>query len=102
MNQQSKLPRGTVIGWIAFVVLSLPVIAFAIGVGISEGFNLNRLAVTAIDIATVGFASWLLGFGISRRSKPLIVLASIFILLILVTYAAAISLLIGGLNIKVF
>ncbi|PPD57485.1 hypothetical protein JP09_009150 [Dehalogenimonas etheniformans] len=68
----------------------------------SDGFTLNRLAVAAVDLATIGFASWLLGFGISRRSKLLIVLAAIFILLILVTYAAAISLLIGGLNIKIF
>ncbi|APV44869.1 hypothetical protein Dform_01547 [Dehalogenimonas formicexedens] len=102
MSRFFRSPNGTAIGWIVFTILALPVLAFAIGAGISDGFTLNRAAVAALDLATVGLASWLLGFGISRRSKLLIAFATIFILLISVTYAAAVSLLIGGLHLNIF
>ena len=89
-------------GWIVFAVLSLPILAFAIGVGFSNSFMLSRVVTPTVYLMVVGFASWLLSYGLSKGSIVLVTVASLVVILILVAYAAVISIFVGGLKIKVF
>ncbi len=94
--------RGTVIGWIVFIFLLLPVLIFALGVGFSDGFTAGRVAVALAELAVIVLAAWLLGRGLSRGSRSTVLIAALIILLILVAYGAAVALLIGGLKIQIF
>ena len=94
--------RGVIVGWTAFVVLSLPALFFAIRLGLSEGFNFGKASATVLSEAAIGIVCWALGHGFSRGSPILIIAASVFVTAILIAYGAAISLLVGGLGIKVF
>ncbi len=94
--------HSTIIGWIVFAILSLPILAFALGVGFSDGFEFAKLITATIYLMVVGFASWLLWYGLSKGSATLVIVASLAVILILVAYAAVLSLLVGGLKIKVF
>ncbi len=101
------IPRGlrlhsAIIGWIVFAVLSLPILFFSIRLSFSEGLTFSKIVVAAIEVIMVGLASWFLRYGLSKGSAILVVMASIVLIAILAAYAAAISLLIGGLKIKVF
>ena len=106
-NVVMPLPGGlkshaVAIGWIAFAILVLPILVFAFGLAFSDGFMLDRVAVAAVEIGVVGITSWLLGYGLSRGRVALVIAALILVVLILVVYAAVISLLTGGLKIKIF
>jgi hypothetical protein len=71
-------------------------------VGLSDGFRLSKIATAIIVLAIIGFASWLLGHGLSKGSTILVVVSVLTVILILAAYAAAVSLIVGGLKIKVF
>ena len=101
------IPKGwrshsTAIGWATFIILSLPLLFFAVRIGFAEGFTFGKAIAAAIGITVVGLISWLLDRGLSRRSTILLTVASLLILIILAAYAAAISLLVGGLRIRIF
>ncbi len=94
--------HGTAVGWVVFALLSLPILAFAVGVGFSNGFLLSKVVTAAIYVAVVGLVSWLLSYGLSKGSIVIVAVAFSLVILILVVYAAAVSLLVGGLKIKIF
>lgn len=94
--------RGTLAGWTAFIVLSLPNLFFAIRLGVSEGFNFGKVTLAILGEAVIGVVSWALGQAVSRASWILLIVSSVLVMALLMAYGAAISLLIGGLRIKVF
>ena len=94
--------RGTLVGWTAFVFLSLPNLFFAIRLGVSEGFNVGKVTLAMLGEAVIGAVSWALGHAVSRSSVILLIACSLLLVAMLIAYGAAISLLIGGLRIKVF
>ena len=93
---------GNLVGWIVFVVLLLPILIFLNKVGTIDGFTPERLAVAAGEAAVVALAAWLLGRGLSRGAAALISAAAVIIVLILIAYAAAVWVLVFGLNFKIF
>ena len=99
---KTRRSRGTLVGWIAFVVLSLPNLFFALRLGVSEGFNFGKVLAATLGEAAIALVSWALGHGVSRGSAILIVISSVLVIAMLIAGGAAISLLIGGLRIKVF
>ncbi len=94
--------RGTLVGWVAFVILSLPNLFFAVRLGVSEGFNFGKVVAAVLGEVAIALVSWALGRAMSRGSAILLAISSLLILVILIAYGAAISLLVGGLRIKVF
>ncbi len=90
------------IGWVVFAILSLPILVFALGVGLSGAFSAAKAGTALAYLSVVGLSSWFLVVALGRRSVNLIVLALAVIALMLVAYAAAIYVLLFGLRIRVF
>jgi len=85
-----------------FAILALPLLFFAIRIGISDHLTFGKVIAAIIEFMVVGFAAWLLKYGLSKGSIILVTLALLMVIMILIAYAAAISLLVGGLKIKIF
>ena len=94
--------HSTLIGWVAFVVLSLPTLVFFVRANLFDEFDLARVFSIAVFLVLIGLISLLLRYGLSRSSVPAIAVALLLIVFILITYAAVFSILIGGLKIEVF
>ncbi len=89
-------------GWAAFVILSLPNLFFAVRLGLYEGFNFGKVIAAALVEAVITLVSWALGRAVSRGSAILVVISAVLVIAMLIAYGAAISVLVGGLRIKVF